>query len=161
VEIASGVESRSRSRSEGVSMLGSRTILIVDGSTYAALDLAAAVELNGGRAAGPVSTLSDALEILARGDVAGAVVDCELADAATLIMHLAEAGMPLVVQTSIALPLALERLDGRLPVLMRPVAPRTVIDTLVGELGKKAQPGMEGPAPHEEVHRLEHRPKQV
>lgn len=115
-------------------MLGSKTILIADGSTYAAIDLSAAVQASGGRVAGPVVTLADALTILDSGDVAGAIVDCELAGAARLVMRLTEAGVPVVVQTSIALPPALEAHDGRLSVLMRPVDPRTVIYVLTDEI---------------------------
>ena len=119
-------------------MFGSKTILIADASTYAALDLAATVEGCDGRVAGPVATLSEALAILETRDVAGAIVDCELADASVLIMRLAEAGVPLVVQTSTPLPAALEALDGRLSVLMRPVDPRTIIAVLAADIGKRS-----------------------
>jgi hypothetical protein len=119
-------------------MLGSRTILIVDGSTYAAVDLAAAVEDNDGCVAGPVATLSEALAILDSHDIAGAIVDCGLPEASALIVRLADSGVPLVVQTSIPLPPALDRLDGRLSMLMRPADPRTIIDKLVGQIGKAA-----------------------
>ena len=122
----------------GVVMFRSKTILIADGSTYAALDLAAAFEGHDGRVAGPVETLSEAMDILATGDVAGAIVDCELAEATALVLRLSESGVPLVVQTSVPLPPALEELDGRLSVLMRPVDPRTVIGALASEIGKVA-----------------------
>ena len=114
-------------------MLGSRTILIVDGSTYAALDLAAAVEDNDGCVAGPVATLSEALAILDSHDIAGAIVDCGLPEASALIVRLADSGVPLV-----PLPPALDQLDGRLSMLMRPADPRTIIDKLVGQIGKAA-----------------------
>lgn len=124
----------------GVAMLGSRTILIADGSTYAALDLSAAIEEFEGCVAGPVATLPEAFAILDSADVAGAIVDCDLPDASALILRLAATAVPLVVQTSIPLPSALEQLDGRLSVVMRPVDPRTVIDALLGEIRKRAQP---------------------
>lgn len=117
-------------------MFDSKTILIADGSTYAALDLSEAVEDSEGCVAGPVDTLSEALTILDSSHVAGAIVDSELPDASALIMRLAQQGVPLVVQTSTPLPPALEALDGRLPVLMRPIDARTVIDTLANEIGK-------------------------
>lgn len=120
----------------GVVIFRSRTILIADGSTYAALDLAAAVEAHDGRVAGPVETLSEALDIIASSDVAGAIVDCELADATDLILRLSERGVPLVAQTSVPLPPRLEALDGRLSVLMRPVNPRIVIDMLAAQIAK-------------------------
>jgi hypothetical protein len=117
-------------------MFGSRTILIADASTYAAMDLSDAVEASEGCVAGPVDTLSDALTILDSGEVAGAIVDCELPDATALIMRLAEDHVPLVLQTSIPLPNALAAIERRLPVLMRPVDARTVIDALTAEIGK-------------------------
>lgn len=119
-------------------MLGSKIILIVDGSTYAALDLSTSIEDSDGRVAGPVATLPEALAILDSCEVAGAVVDGELADAAALVMRLSELGTPLVVQTSLPLPLALDGLHDRLSVLMRPVDAQTIIRTLAGEIGKRA-----------------------
>lgn len=120
-------------------MFDSKTILIADGSTYAALDLTEAVEDGEGCVAGPVASLAEALTILDEGDVAGAIVDCGLDDASALILRLAEAHVPMVVQTSIPLPEALDTLDGRLSVLMRPVDARTVIDSLAHEIGKAEQ----------------------
>jgi len=117
-------------------VLGSKTILIVDGSTYAALDLSASIEDSDGCVAGPVGTLPEALTILDSCEVAGAVVDGELPDATALVMRLAKEGMPLVVQTSMPLPRALDCLGGRLSVLMRPVDARTIIRTLADEIGK-------------------------
>jgi hypothetical protein len=46
--------------------------------------------------------------------------------------------VPLVVQTSTPLPAALEALDGRLSVLMRPVDPRTIIAVLAADIGKRS-----------------------
>ena len=128
-------------------MFGSKTILIADASTYAAIDLAVTVEACQGRVAGPVDTLSEALNILESGEVAGAIVDCELDDAAALVLRLAEGGVPLVMLTSTPLPPALDALEGRLPVLMRPVAIRTLIHRLVIEMGDSTQASAEGPAP--------------
>ena len=115
-------------------MFGSKTILIADGSTYAALDLAAAVEASDGLVAGPVQTLAEALAIIESRTIAGAIVDCELADAAALVLRLAEAGVPVIAQTSVPLPPVLQELDGRLPVVMRPVDPDRVIALLAREI---------------------------
>ena len=104
-------------------MFGSKTILIADGSIYAALDLSQAVEASEGCVAGPVETLSEALTILDSRHLAGAIVDCELPDATALVMWLTETGVPLVVQTSVPLPPALDALYGQLSVLMRPWTP--------------------------------------
>ena len=120
----------------GDAMFGSKTILIADGSTYAALDLAAAVEASGGRVAGPVQTLAEALAIIGSRSIAGAIVDCELADAAALVLRLSDSGVPLIAQTSVPLPPELLELDGRLPVVMRPVNADTVVATLAVEIVK-------------------------
>jgi hypothetical protein len=117
-------------------MFGFKTILIADGSTYAALDLAQVIEDCEGCVAGPIATMPEARAILDSGTVAGAIVDCELPEASKLIMWLADAGVPLVVQTSLSLPEALESLNGKLSVLKRPVDPRTVIESLANEIGK-------------------------
>lgn len=116
-------------------MFGSKTILIADGSTYAALDLAAAVEASEGRVAGPVHTLAEALAVIGSHSIAGAIVDCELADAAALVLRLTDAGVPVIAQTSVPLPPALQAMDGRLPVLMRPVDPGKVIALLARAMG--------------------------
>jgi hypothetical protein len=120
-------------------VFASKNILIADASTYAALDLSASVEDNEGCVAGPVATLSEALHILDSVDLAGAIVDCEIDDASQLIVRLAAEGVPLVLQTSAPLPPALQNLVDRLPMLMRPVDPRTVIAALDNEIGKAKQ----------------------
>ena len=51
-------------------------------------------------------------------------------------MWLTETGVPLVVQTSVPLPPALDALYGQLSVLMRPVDSRVVLDALANEIGK-------------------------
>ena len=117
-------------------MFGSKVILIADGSIYAALDLTQAVEANQGCVAGPVETLSEALTIVDSQPLAGAIVDCELPDAAALVMWLKEAGVPLVVQTSVPLPAALDALYGQISVLMRPVDSSVVLEALAQEIGK-------------------------
>ena len=122
-------------------MFGFKTILIADSSTYAALDVAQAIEDCEGCVAGPIATMSEALAVFGSGTVAGAIVDCELAEAPKLIMWLADTGVPLVVQTSLPLPEALESLNGKLSVLMRPVDPHTVLEALANEISKaKAAP---------------------
>ena len=124
-------------------MFGSKSILIADGSIYAALDLTQALENNEGCVAGPVATLSEALAILDSQPLAGAIVDCELPDAAALVMWLKEAGVPLVVQTSVPLPAALHALYGQISVLMRPVNSSVVLEALAQEIGKSGPQRMD------------------
>jgi hypothetical protein len=47
--------------------------------------------------------------------------------------------LPLVAQTSIPLPDTLQALDGRLPVLMRPVDPNMIVAVLAGEMREREQ----------------------
>jgi hypothetical protein len=117
-------------------MLGSKTILIVDESGYAALDLSEAIEESDGCVAGPVATLSEALTILDSTSVGGAVVDCGLADASEVVMLLEQREVPIVVQVSAALPHSLGDLRDRASVLVRPVDPRTILQTLLMEIGR-------------------------
>ena len=120
----------------GEAMLESKTILIFDGSGYAALDLSDAIEESEGSVAGPVSTLSEAITILDSTCVGGAVVDCELADAADVVMLLAKRDVPLVVQICASVPHSLGDLSDRACVLVRPVDPRTILESLVVEMGR-------------------------
>ena len=117
-------------------MLNSMTVLIFDGSGYSSLDLSEAIEESEGRVAGPVATLSETLTMLDSIDVGGAIVDCELPDASEVVMLLAERDVPLVIQTSVALPQSLGDLSERASVLTRPVDPRTLLETLLIEVGR-------------------------
>jgi len=117
-------------------MLGSKTVLIVDESGYAALDLSETIVESDGCVAGPAATLSETLIILDSTCVCGAVVDCELADAFDVVMLLTERDVPIVVQISGSLPHGLGDLSERASVLVRPVDPRTILETLLMEIGR-------------------------
>ncbi len=122
-------------------MLNSMTILIFDGNGYSSLDLSEAIEESEGCVAGPVATLSEALTILDSGDVEGAIVDCELPEASEVVMLLTERDVPVVIQTSLALPQSLAGLADlgeRATVLTRPVDPRTILETLLIEVGRSS-----------------------
>ena len=98
--------------------------MIVDGSGYAALDLSEAIEESDGRVAGPVATLSETLTIL------------ELAEASDVVMLLSEREVPIVLQISASLPHSLWDVGDSASVLVRPVDPRTVLETLLVEIGR-------------------------
>lgn len=130
-------------------MLNSMTILIFDGSGYSSLDLSEAIEESEGRVAGPVATLSETVTILESIDVGGAIVDCEVPGASEVVMLLAQRDVPLVIQTSVALPQSLGDLGERASVLTRPVDPRTLLETLLIEVGRSElrASNMLGPIP--------------
>ena len=117
-------------------MFDSKTILIVEEHGYGALDLSEAIEESDGCVAGPVATLSEALTILDSSCVCGAIVDCQLADAFDVVTLLAERDVPIVAQISASLPDGLGDLRERVSVLVRPVDPRTILETLLTEIGK-------------------------
>jgi hypothetical protein len=117
-------------------MLGSKTILIVDENGYAALDLSEAIEELDGRVAGPVATHSETLTILDSTCICGAIVDCELAEASDVVMLLTQREVPIVAQISASLPHGLGDLGDRASVLVRPVDPRTILETLLMEMGR-------------------------
>lgn len=121
---------------KGDAMLGSKTILIVDESGYAALDLSQAIEESDGCVAGPVATLSETVTILDSTCVCGAIVDCQLADAFDVVTLLTERDVPIVVQLSASLPHSLGDLSERASVLVRPVDPRTILESLLMEIGR-------------------------
>lgn len=117
-------------------MLQSRTILVVDGSAYGGIDLSFAIAECDGMVVGPVASAADALGILDEGEVAGAVVDCEVADAVALVTRLAQSNVPMIIRTCGPLPQPLDGLAGQIGVLVKPVDTRIVIDALLDEIGK-------------------------
>jgi hypothetical protein len=117
-------------------MLGSKTVLIIDGGGYSALDLSEAIEESDGCVAGPVATLDETLTVLDSTCVCGAIVDCHLADAFDVVMLLTERGVPIVAQISGSLPHGLGDLGEKASVLVRPVDSHTILETLLMEIGR-------------------------
>jgi hypothetical protein len=117
-------------------MFDSETILVLEDNVYAGLDLADVIEVMEGTVAGPVTTIADTLSVLGSTPIGGAVIDCDLADAPAITTALRELNVPVVLQVSGELPEELRALDGAVCVLMRPVDSRTVLETLLNEIGK-------------------------
>jgi hypothetical protein len=119
-------------------MFGSKTILIVDVNAYNGVDLSLAIEERDGCVAGPVGTIEDVRTILDSLSIAAAVVDCDIdgSEAADVVMLLAGEGIPTVVQTIWPPPPALQTLDGRTTVLLKPVDAALLLDTLLVEIGR-------------------------
>jgi hypothetical protein len=120
-------------------MLGSTTILIVDGNAYDGLGLSLAIEESDGCVAGPVATAADVRIILDSQSIAGAIVDCDIdgSEAADVLMLLAGEGIPTVVQTVWPPPTALQSLNGKTMVLIKPVNTTLVLDALLIEIDRK------------------------
>jgi len=117
-------------------MFDSETILVLEDNVYAGLDLADVIEAMDGTVAGPVTTIADTLNILGSTSISGAVIDCDLTDAPAMATALSEQNVPVVLQVSGVLPETLRALDSAVCVLMRPVDSRTVLETLLTEIGK-------------------------
>jgi DNA-binding NtrC family response regulator len=117
-------------------------ILIAEDNLYHSLDLSCAVEEMGGRVVGPASSVSEALTLLARNDVAAAIVDFRLGDrdATGLILQLAERHVPFVIHTASGLPAAIGQLHPDVPVLMKPLQPDAVLTCLLDEMRKGRAP---------------------
>lgn len=120
-------------------MLGSTTILIVDANAYDGLGLSLAIEQNDGCVAGPVATAADVRMILDSRSIAGAIVDCDIdgSEASDVVMLLAGEGIPTVVQTVWPPPTALQSLNGKTTVLIKPVDTTLVLNALLIEIDRK------------------------
>ncbi len=127
-------------------MFHTKTILIVDGNAYAALDLAAAIEAQRGRVAGPVASRIDALATLANGPVHAAVIDADLPEARQLVHALADAHLPYVLHAAGPIPPALAATAQGGAALFRPVDPAIVMTMIAIAIGKGEQdsPATEG-----------------
>ncbi|MGI8932384.1 MAG: response regulator [Sphingomicrobium sp.] len=123
-------------------MLGSKSILIVEDNIFLALDLSLAVEDLGGAVVGPVSSVVDALSLIASCKISGAVLDCELVDRdiTPIVMTLIEQGVPLVLHTGTGIPPALAEIHPDLPVLAKPLKPAAVIKTLAERINDNQPP---------------------
>lgn len=91
-----------------------------------------AIEDAGGEVAGPVASVREALALLESRSVDAAILDVNLADGdvSPLVEHLMGLAVPLVLQTGVGLPAALE---ARFPALVFQTKP-CVAATLVAQL---------------------------
>lgn len=118
-------------------MLNGKSVLIVEENSFLALDLSQAIEEAEGQVVGPTDQVSQALELLASGDVRAAIVDCRLVgQSVALTSQLAERRIPFVIYAETYVPVILATLHPDVPVLRKPVHPRMVIDRLLAEMGR-------------------------
>ena len=117
-------------------MFDHKPILIVENDAYLALDMAMAVEELGGHVVGPAASVAEALTLLEAEPVAAAVLDCMLddRDVVPVALLLAEQGVPFVLHTGTGLPLELAGMSSSVPVLMKPLQPKTVLAHLLYEM---------------------------
>ncbi|WP_395708178.1 response regulator [Reyranella sp.] len=112
-------------------------ILIVEDEPYIALDLAMAVEDAAGRVVGPVGSATEALALLARGEVAGAILDVNLrdGDVVPVLDVLLERGIPLAIQTGAGLPSDFRQRYPALTVHTKPTSPASLIEEIAALIG--------------------------
>ncbi|MBO9600881.1 MAG: response regulator [Novosphingobium sp.] len=121
-------------------MLEHTPVLIVEDEAVVAIDLAFAVADNGGEVIGPAHSIEEAFRILPQHPVQAAILDFELngRDVVPLARHLFEADIPFVFHTANALPLELAEQWPEVPVLLKPCPTALLMETLAGEIRKRA-----------------------
>ncbi len=119
-------------------MFHQKPILIVEDNAFLALDIAITVEERDGRVVGPVATVAEAIDLIDRYPIHGAVLDCQLADRdiEPVALRLYELGIPFVVFSGTGLPEGIAHLAGKVDVLVKPQMPHTVIDALQARIIK-------------------------
>src|SRR5688572_10960109 len=117
-------------------MFARNSILIVEDEPLVAMCLAADVEALDGRVVGPMPTVAEALAVLEQEEVAGAILDVNLADRdiTPVARLLTSRGVPFVLHSSFCLP---ERLARELPgvrLVPKPAPSYTVIAHLLATM---------------------------
>lgn len=114
-------------------------ILIAEDQVLVALDLAAAVEEQGGVVVGPVAEVAEALAIVEAVPIAAAILDANLLDrdVTPLALRLIERGIPLIIHTGTGLPDTLAQACPALTVVMKPVPSTMVLEALGQEIARK------------------------
>ena len=120
---------------DGYAVLRGLRILIVEDEPLIALDLETAVVDHLGVVVGPANTIAGALQLIADGDVHGAIIDLRLKDA--LAMPVAERLIadrtPFVIHSGQA-DSSIADAWPTVPIVGKPAAPEAVIAALVGAI---------------------------
>lgn len=113
-------------------MLVDRHILIVEDEPLIALQLKALVEDVGGTVIGPVGSVRGAMELLQSEVVAAAILDVQLSDGdvTPVAEALVKREIPIVLQSGLNPPPALQRLFPGLLVHKKPVSGHFLIEQL-------------------------------
>src|SRR4051794_34025812 len=113
-------------------------VLIVEDQLIVALDIQVAVEDANGEVVGPAATVREALELLRAEEVDAAILDANLPDGdiTPVAEELIARGIPVVINTGVALPLGLKR-HSDLPVFRKPTAPMCLIRELAARCASR------------------------
>jgi DNA-binding response OmpR family regulator len=117
-------------------LLGGAKILVAEDDPLIALDLAAAVAEADGQVIGPVATVSEGLEILAKEDLHAAILDVKLLDGEVtpVAQALLEKDVVVLLHTGSDVPAGI---SGHAAVCKKPTTPEHIIRTLEGALRQR------------------------
>jgi DNA-binding NtrC family response regulator len=117
-------------------LLDGAPVLIAEDEPFIALDLAASVEEAGGVVIGPAGSVREAMAALNDNEVAAAILDVHLSDrdVTPVAEMLLERGVPIIVQTGVGLPEALQSRHPELRVHSKPISPSRIIRQLAALL---------------------------
>ncbi|HSP25089.1 MAG TPA: response regulator [Saliniramus sp.] len=107
-------------------------MLICEDEPFIALDLAASVEEAGGRVVGPAASIAEAEHLLETATVHGAILDVHLSDGEVtpVAERLIEAGIPVIIQTGVGLPVILRDRYPELQAYQKPVPAQQLVEHL-------------------------------
>jgi AmiR/NasT family two-component response regulator len=110
-------------------MLQNARILVAEDEAFIALDIALAIEEAGGLVIGPTAHVFEALELLRKHDVSGAILDVNLADrdVTPVALFLIDRLVPPVFHTGVGLPSELTARHPNLIVCTKPTSPDRLI----------------------------------
>jgi hypothetical protein len=122
-------------------MLQRSPILIVEDEPLVAMDLAFEVESIDGVVVGPTATVAQALTILSDTEVAGAILDANLADRdiTPVALLLWERGIPFVLHSGKGVPAELAAIIPSLPNIAKPERASAVVECLCERLTMSAE----------------------
>lgn len=117
-------------------------ILIVEDDEIQSMDLAGSVEDAGGEVVGPVATVAEALALLDKLQISGAVLDANLLDrnVTPVALKLIDLAVPFVIHTGIGLPDELAAAFPHVSVIMKPSRPETVVRQLLDQIADLPHP---------------------
>ena len=123
-------------------MLTKKSILLVEDNAFVSMDLAFAVEQLNGCVVGPAATTTEALALIERHALAGAVLDCDLADrdVTPVALLLADMGVPIILHTGTGPPAELLRAIPDVTVIPKPLASSEVVRILAKHIEDSAAP---------------------
>ncbi len=115
--------------------LSGARILVVEDEPFIAFDLQMAVEDSGAIVVGPASTIAEALDLIGREAIDGAILDVNLPDGTIgPVLDALPKRVSVVVQTGVGLPPEIRAVHPDVPVFSKPTAAETLIRRMASAL---------------------------